>query len=63
MGKRRRAAIAGLGASVPDKVLTNAHFEQFLDTSDEWITQRTGIKQRHVVSDGETTASLAITAL
>ncbi len=56
------AAIAGLGACVPDKVLTNADFEKFLDTSDEWIVKRTGIKERHVVSDGESTATLAAEA-
>jgi len=57
-----RAAISGLGVAVPEKVLTNADFEKFLDTSDEWITQRTGIKQRHVVSEGQTTATLATEA-
>ena len=57
-----RAAITALGAAVPDKVVTNADFEKFLDTSDEWITQRTGIKQRHIVSDGQTTASLGAQA-
>ena len=62
MHSRPRAAITGLGAVVPDKVLTNADFEKYLDTSDEWITQRTGIKERRVVGDGETTASLAVGA-
>jgi len=62
MGKAVRAAIAGIGAAVPDKVMTNFDFEKFLDTSDEWITQRTGIKERHLVSDGETTATLATEA-
>ena len=57
-----RAAIAGMGAAVPDRVITNQDLEKFLDTSDEWITQRTGIKQRHVVSDGQTTATLAAQA-
>ncbi|MCK4602044.1 MAG: ketoacyl-ACP synthase III [Phycisphaerae bacterium] len=56
------AAITGLGAVAPEKVLTNADFEKLLDTSDEWITQRTGIKQRHIASDGETTATLATDA-
>ncbi len=62
MPKSLRAAIKGLGAAVPKKIMTNADFEKFLDTSDEWITTRTGIKQRHIVSQGETTASLAIEA-
>ena len=62
MPKPLRAAIKGLGAAVPTKIMTNSDFEKFLDTSDEWITTRTGIKQRHIVSEGETTASLAIEA-
>ena len=62
MPKRLRAAITGLGSAVPDKVLTNADLEKLVDTSDEWITQRTGIKQRRVVSPGESTASLATQA-
>lgn len=56
------AAIAGIGAAVPDKVMTNFDFEKFLDTSDEWITQRTGIKERRYVSDGESTVSLSVQA-
>ncbi len=62
MHDRPHAAIAGLGAALPGKVLTNADFETFVDTSDEWITKRTGIKERHVVSDGESTATLAVEA-
>lgn len=62
MAKPIRATIAGLGTAVPDKILTNADLEKMLDTSDEWITSRTGIKQRHIVSDGQTTATLAIQA-
>ena len=62
MAQKIRAAIKGIGAAVPDKVMTNADFEKFLDTSDEWITQRTGIKQRHVVSQGQTTATIATDA-
>ncbi|MDY6913569.1 MAG: beta-ketoacyl-ACP synthase III [Planctomycetota bacterium] len=62
MSKSYRAAITGMGAAVPPKVMTNADFEKILDTSDEWITQRTGIKKRHVVSDGEATVSLGTEA-
>lgn len=62
MAGNLRAAITGFGAAVPKKVMTNADFEKLLDTSDEWITKRTGIKERRIVSDGETTASLAIEA-
>jgi 3-oxoacyl-[acyl-carrier-protein] synthase III len=57
-----RAAITGLGVAVPEGVMTNADFEKILDTSDEWITQRTGIKERHIVAPGQSTASLGTTA-
>ena len=59
MDRPVRAAITGLGVAIPEAVMTNADFEKILDTSDEWITTRTGIKQRHIVSDGQTTATLA----
>ena len=62
MVKKIRAAITGLGMSVPQKVLTNQDFEKFLDTSDEWITQRTGIKSRRIVQNGQTTATLGTQA-
>ncbi|MDP7636557.1 MAG: 3-oxoacyl-ACP synthase, partial [Phycisphaerae bacterium] len=62
MATPARAALTGMGVAVPSRVMTNADFEKFLDTSDEWITQRTGIKERHMASEGETTASLAIDA-
>jgi len=62
MAETVRAAITGIGTSVPDKILTNHDFESFLDTSDEWITQRTGIKERHVCREGESTATLAVAA-
>ena len=58
----RTARIAGLGAYLPEKVLTNRDFERMVDTSDEWIVSRTGIRERHVVSDGESVATLAIEA-
>ena len=57
------ARIIGLGAYTPAKVLTNADFERMVDTSDDWITSRTGIKRRHVVGDsGEAASDLAIVA-
>ena len=62
MNKRLRAAIAGVGAYVPAKVLTNEDFERMIDTSDEWITKRTGIKERHIAGEGESTVSLAVEA-
>lgn len=52
--------ILSVASYLPDRVLNNEYFENSLDTSDEWITQRTGIKSRHVISDVETTSSLAI---
>jgi len=62
MSNSLHAAVTGLGFTVPQKLLTNQDFEKFLDTSDEWITKRTGIKQRHVVADGQSTADLATEA-
>ena len=59
---KRRAVIAATGRALPDKVLNNRHLEKMVDTSDEWITTRTGIKERRIIADGETTASLAIKA-
>jgi 3-oxoacyl-[acyl-carrier-protein] synthase III len=53
------ARIAGTGSYLPEKILTNADLEKIVDTTDEWIRTRTGIEQRHVVVDGETTADLA----
>ena len=57
-----RAAIAGWGAALPERRLTNAELEQRVDTSDQWIVERTGIRERRIAGDGETTASLAIEA-
>ena len=54
--------ITGWGMYVPDKVLTNHDLEQMMDTSDEWIVTRTGIRERRIVSEGETTASMSIEA-
>jgi 3-oxoacyl-[acyl-carrier-protein] synthase-3 len=51
-----------MGMAVPHRVLTNQDLEKFLDTSDEWITRRTGIRQRRVVSEGESTATLGAQA-
>jgi len=57
-----RAVIAGHGSFAPAKILTNADLEKMLDTSDEWIMTRTGIKTRHVTTDQESTAFLATQA-
>ena len=56
------AAITGWGSAVPKKVLTNADLEKLVETSDEWITSRTGIHERRVVSPEESTSTLAISA-
>lgn len=53
-----RSVVRGVGASLPQRVMKNAEFESLVDTSDEWIVQRTGITQRYIVADDETTASL-----
>lgn len=54
--------IAGTGSHLPEKVLTNHDLEQMIDTSDEWIRERTGIRERHIAADGETTVDLAVPA-
>jgi 3-oxoacyl-[acyl-carrier-protein] synthase-3 len=59
----RGVRIAGTGHSVPGNILTNADLEKILDTSDEWIRQRTGIVQRHKVGPGDTVVSLGAAAL
>lgn len=53
------ARIIGTGGFLPEKVLTNADLERLVDTSDEWITERTGIKKRHVAETGQTACDLA----
>ncbi|MCC8362046.1 ketoacyl-ACP synthase III [Lysobacter sp. A6] len=53
------ARIAGTGSYLPEKVVTNDDLAKVVDTSDEWIAARTGIRQRHVAADGETTGDLA----
>src|SRR5581483_10467971 len=50
--------IAGIGKALPERVLTNADLEKIVDTSDEWITERTGIKERRIAADHETAATL-----
>jgi len=58
----KRVGIVGLGDYLPKKVLTNKDLEKMVDTSDEWITTRTGIKERHIVAKNEATSDLAIKA-
>lgn len=57
-----RAVIRATGMAVPEKVVTNADFEQIVDTSDEWITTRTGIKERRMCAEGQNTADMAAEA-
>lgn len=56
------AAIAGTGHAVPSRVLTNADLEKLVDTSDEWITSRTGIKERRVASEGDVLSDFCVEA-
>src|SRR5215472_4113946 len=51
--------ITGWGAYVPERVLTNADLEKIVDTSDEWILTRTGIRERHIAAPGETSSVMA----
>lgn len=58
----KKARIIGTGSYVPEKVLTNSDLEKFLDTTDEWIVTRTGIRERHIAAEGEFTSDLAANA-
>lgn len=57
-----RAVIKGTGSYLPERILTNHDLEKMVDTSDEWIRQRSGIESRHIAADDETTSDLAIAA-
>jgi len=56
------ARIAGIGSFLPEKVVTNKDLEQVMDTTDEWIQERTGIKRRHIVADNEFTSTIGVEA-
>ena len=58
----KRSEIIGCGSYLPERVVTNAELSAKLDTTDEWITTRTGIRQRHLAADGELTSDLALKA-
>jgi 3-oxoacyl-[acyl-carrier-protein] synthase III len=58
----KRAKIVGVGAYAPQRVLTNAELEKMVETSDEWIVQRTGIRERRIAADNEATSDLALRA-
>jgi 3-oxoacyl-[acyl-carrier-protein] synthase-3 len=57
-----RSEVIGCGAFLPAKVLSNDDISKIVDTTDEWVIERTGIRRRHVVSEGETTSDLALAA-
>jgi 3-oxoacyl-[acyl-carrier-protein] synthase III len=57
-----RSVITGVGGYLPEQVLTNAELAKTVDTSDEWIVERTGIRQRHKAADGQHTSDLAVEA-
>ena len=57
-----RARILGVGAYVPERVMTNKDWERYVDTTDEWIVTRTGIRERRFAAEGETTADMAVQA-
>ncbi|MEQ9145001.1 MAG: beta-ketoacyl-ACP synthase III [Parvibaculaceae bacterium] len=57
-----RSVVAGVGSYLPKKIVTNDDLSKFVDTSDEWITERSGIRQRHMAAEGELTSDLALAA-
>ena len=57
-----RAIIEGVGSYLPERILTNDELARMVDTSDEWIVERTGIRQRHIAAPGEKTSDLAVAA-
>ena len=59
---RFRSVFAGIGGYLPERVLTNAELASMVDTSDEWIVERSGIRERHIAAEGQTTSDLAVEA-
>jgi 3-oxoacyl-[acyl-carrier-protein] synthase III len=57
-----RSVVLGCGSYLPSRILTNAELSRMVDTSDDWITQRTGIHARHIAAEGETTSDMALEA-
>jgi 3-oxoacyl-[acyl-carrier-protein] synthase III len=62
MTMQRHATVAGVGSVLPERVVPNTWFESFIDTSDEWIRDRTGIAERRFAVEGQTTSDLAVEA-
>ncbi len=60
--RMKRSVVLGAGSYLPERVLTNAELAKMVDTSDEWIIERTGIRQRHIAADAEKTSDLAMRA-
>ena len=58
----RRSIIAGAGSALPLRIMTNADISKVVDTSDDWIVERTGIRARHIANDSETTRTLGADA-
>ena len=58
-----RAAITAVGGYVPERVVTNKDLEKLVDTSDEWIQSRTGIKERRIMEDGTATSDICVEAI
>ena len=61
-GSGTRAAFLGVGHFTPEKVLTNFDLEKIVDTSDEWIVERTGVRERRIVTDEQAASDLAVPA-
>ncbi|MBC7456769.1 MAG: 3-oxoacyl-ACP synthase, partial [Bdellovibrionaceae bacterium] len=57
-----KTKIAGVGSFLPEKVLTNHDLEKLVETSHDWIIQRTGIERRHIIADGEGTSDMSVRA-
>jgi 3-oxoacyl-[acyl-carrier-protein] synthase-3 len=58
----KRSIVRGVGGYLPERIMTNGEIAKLVDTSDEWIVQRTGIHQRHLAAEGELTSDLAVAA-
>ena len=63
MAEIRNVGVAGTGSYVPARILSNLDLEEMVDTSDEWITTRTGIKERRIAAEGEACSDLAVEAV
>ena len=63
MPTAHRAKITALGTYVPSRVLTNQDLEKMVDTTDQWILERTGIRERHIAAKGEAASDLAVGAV